>query len=123
MSDPEERESVALFGADQRRVVVDPYCGDDRWLALVHVEGDAHGLAMRRHRCVDRCLAIAASPVVNANAQDVALKLLPIEIVLLDEDRRLADKAERKQQRAVAPGCLRGDALLEIVLVDMLHAA
>jgi len=42
--------------------------------------------------------------------------------VLLDEDRRLAEQAEWLEQYAAAPRRLRRDALLEVMLVGVLHS-
>ena len=95
LSDFEDRELIALFDGDERRVVVDAKRGDDRRFPLVNVERHRDTLATRCNGRVDRCLAVARPPVVDAHAQHVEPQVVVVEVMLLDENRRLAEETER----------------------------
>ena len=74
------------------------------------------------YRRVDFSLAIPALPVEDANAQQIAPQLLPVEILLREEILRVTDPAERLEDEAVAVRRRRVNVREQLALLDRLHA-
>ena len=115
-------ESTQALRRDQRRVVLDPHVRDDcRW-PLVDAEGYRDAVPITCDGGVHRRLAVSALPVIDADPQHVALQLIAVEIVLLDEGRGPAERAEQLIDERATLRLLRRDALGQVHLVDVIGA-
>ena len=91
------RELANLLGRDQCRVIRDGDVGDERRRPFHDLEHDLHLLlAQSHHARVHLRVAKALAVVEDPNAQDVALELLPIQVVTLDEAAIWKESAERR---------------------------
>ncbi len=117
----QQRQAAACSRVDQTRIGDDVEPVDDRRRAFVDRERDVYlprpGVDDGR---VDRGVAITVEPVVEPDARDVALELGLVEVLPVLHDRRVADRAERREQEARARRRLRGDVLLQVLEVDVL---
>src|SRR6266550_2135774 len=76
----------------------------------------------RNHRGIDLGLAVAALPVEDSYAENVALELFVIEVLLGEKVLRFADPAERLEDDAVAVRRRSVDVLKQLALFDDMHA-
>jgi len=94
---------VDLSPREQRRRLIDDDVRYQSGRPFLDEESDAHLVVTARNDgCIDFGLAVAALPVENADAQNVALQLHVVEILFGVEILRFADPTERDQDEAVA---------------------
>ncbi len=103
--------------------LIDDDVGDDRRRAFLDQEGDADLVAPpRNHHRINVGLAVAALPVKDADAEQIALELFMIEVFLCVEVLRLRDPAERRDDEAIAVRRGSVNVLKQIGLLHRLHA-
>ncbi len=115
----DERQLFGLLRGDEQRVVGDGDIRDHRGLPFADVEAD-HDLSIAdpRDRRVHLRLTKALAVVEHANAQDVALELLPIQVVPLLEPAIAREPAEGDEDDRAAARGLGVDARLQLPDVD-----